>query len=194
MRPDSRLTDRARREGYPARSVYKLKDLDRDFHLFFRGEKVLDLGAHPGSWSLYALEMVGRGGLVVSVDRKRCPSLENRVHHIIEADVMEMEEGLLSPFSPFDCVLSDLSASTTGIRFADQFESIRLVRRAWHLASLFLRRGGRFVCKVFMSQEVNPFERELKRYFSKVSIRKPEGSRKRSSEVYIVCTGFTGKR
>ena len=178
MRQRDKFTKRALSEGYKARSVYKLKSINSRFRLIKPGIKVLDLGAFPGSWSQYCLELDAK---VDAVDLK-----DVKIDGIkfIKADIFNDE--IFSLLSTYDLVLSDIAPNTTGIRFLDSEKSYDLGVRALEIAKKVLVRDGNFVCKLFQSEKFNEFVNEVKKNFKLVRIVKPEGSKKLSREMYIV--------
>ncbi len=185
---------RAKREGFAARSVYKLDEIDRRFKLLRRGMAVLDLGACPGSWSQYALARVGDGGLVVAVDKKPLDvALAPAV--VLEADVFGLEDADIDAATdgrvpPFDVVVSDMAPRTTGVPFSDHVASVELCDRALELAIRWLKPGGAFVCKVFQGEDEPALRARIKARFGRVKALKPEGTRKQSVEHFLVGTGF----
>jgi len=186
---------RAKQENYPARSVYKLQELDASFKLFKPGQKVLDLGATPGSWTLYAAGKVGASGRVVGVDRNPTGTTfpENVTFLVCDA----LEPGpefteLLESMKPFHLVISDMAPNTTGNRFTDQSRSLELVEQALALAGTCLIHGGHFIAKVFMGPDVKPFMDSMRGAFEKVKTAKPKSSRSESFELFIVGLGFRG--
>lgn len=178
---------RAKKEGFPARSVYKLEEVDRRVRLLRPGQRVLDLGCHPGSWLQYCARIVGRRGLVVGVDsRKISVQLLPQVH-FIQADVFELSPADLYHFSKeFDVVLSDLAPATTGIRSVDSDRSSLLFRRALALADDLLVPGAHFLGKIFQGSDFDEIVQELKTKFSKVRGIKPRATRKQSKEIFLV--------
>jgi 23S rRNA (uridine2552-2'-O)-methyltransferase len=191
-RPQDHFGDRAKREGYPARSVYKLQEIDRRIQLLRRGQRVLDLGAAPGSWTMYAAERVGRDGKVVSVDLNELrvglpPQVSFRALDVFKFDPK-------SEFGPaaFDVVLSDMAPHTSGQRHRDQFGSYELYMQALHLAREVLAVGGTFVGKIFQSPELEQARAATRAGFSSVRIVKPEASRSESYEIFLVGLGATG--
>ncbi|MCP4200215.1 MAG: RlmE family RNA methyltransferase [Proteobacteria bacterium] len=180
---------RAKRENYPARSVYKLEEIDRKVRLLRKGDRVLDLGAAPGSWSLYASQKVGPNGTVVSVDLSALSVglPENIVS--IEADVLTLDPESLSVYGGekgFDAVISDMAPHTTGNRFVDQSRSFELFDRAAEIAAILARPGGRFVGKIFHGGEFQTARDRVRDIFTKVQIMKPASIRSESYEIYIV--------
>jgi len=178
---------RAKREGYAARSVYKLEELDRRYHLLASGQHVLDLGCAPGSWLQYAAERVGPQGRVVGVDLQAGGlALPNQAQWLT-ADVFELQPRELPPgVAPFDVMLSDMAPRTSGVRSADAARSAQLVLRALELAEALLRPGGRLLVKVFQGAELPALREAFRRTFTRVSLAKPKASRSESVEIYLL--------
>ena len=185
--PQDRYFKRAKKEGFPARSVYKLEEIDRRVRLFRPGQRVLDLGCHPGSWLQYCARAVGHRGLVVGVD-VRPMALELPSHvHVLQADVFGLQPADLQHLSStFDVVLSDLAPATTGIRAADSARSSLLFERALELAGKLLVPGGSFLGKIFQGTDFDSMVREMKRMFRRVRGMKPRATRKESKEIYLL--------
>jgi len=185
--PQDHYFRRARKEGFLARSVYKLEAIDRRVRLIRPGQRVLDLGCHPGSWLQYCAGVVGTRGLVVGVDTREV-SVELPPHvQFLQADVFELSPVDLHHFSrEFDVVLSDLAPATTGIRSVDSNRSSMLFQRALSLAEELLAPGGHFLGKVFQGSGFNAIVQQLKSEFLKVRGIKPRATRKVSKEIYLV--------
>ena len=148
---------KAKRENYPARSVYKLKELDAKFKLFRQGMRVLDLGAAPGSWSLGAAEKVGQRGLVLGCDIQTTETAFPPQVTFMQEDVFNRSdafEARLREMGPFDVVMSDMAPRTTGTKFTDQARSLELACEALEVARLHLKPGGSFIVKIFMGPDV----------------------------------------
>lgn len=186
---------RAKAENYPARSVYKLQELDDKFALLKPGLKVLDLGAAPGSWSLYAAKKIGATGRVLALDIQTTEqAFPDNVQFLVH-DAFEDSEALLAvmePLLPFDFVMSDMAPRTTGVKFTDQARSLELCERARDVALRRLAPGGDFVAKIFEGPDAKSFQDSLKPYFEKVRGFKPKSSRSESKETFILGLGFQG--
>ena len=184
---------KAKQQNYPARSVYKLKEIDAKFKLFKPGMKVLDLGAAPGSWSLAASERVGPSGCVLACDMQTTETGFPPNVRFLTADVFalseEFEEALAS-LAPFDVVMSDMAPGTTGTRFADQARSCELCRKALTIAARCLKPGAAFVVKIFMGPDVRDFLAAMRAHFTSVKGFKPKSSRAESKETFYVGLGF----
>lgn len=187
--PRDRFFHKAKAEGFAARSVYKLQEIDQKFKIFKPGQTVFDLGASPGSWSQYASQKIGASGRLLGVDLSPVTvSLPNAV--FIQADLRDLEletvirENGFTP--PFDLVISDMMANTTGIKSADQARSLELCELALNVAKKYLKPGGNFVCKFFQSGEFGQLRNEIKRTFERVEAIKPESTRSISKEIFLV--------
>ncbi|MEG2172744.1 MAG: RlmE family RNA methyltransferase [Desulfovibrionaceae bacterium] len=186
---------KAKKENYPARSVYKLKELDKKFKLFRPGMKVLDLGAAPGSWSMGASEKVGPQGQVLACDIQTtaCTFSPNVI--FMQEDVFARSpafEEALSAMGPFHVVISDMAPSTTGTRFTDQARSLELCMEALAVATQWLIPGGSFVVKIFMGPDIQDMLSPMRTAFTTVKSFKPQSSRAESKETFFVGLGFKG--
>jgi 23S rRNA (uridine2552-2'-O)-methyltransferase len=186
---------RAKKENYAARSVYKLKEMDKRFGIFKRGQTVLDLGAAPGSWTQFAGERVGPQGRVLGVDLQATRHTFADNITFLQADVFSDSPELLEamePLAPFDVIISDMAPKTTGIKFADQANSLELCERAFEVALKYLKKGGNFTVKIFEGGEINDYRNMIRPYFGKIKNFKPYSSRSESKEIFIVALGFKG--
>ena len=156
--------------------------------LFKKGQRVLDLGASPGSWTLYAAEKVGPSGYVLGIDLND-PELALPAH----AEIRVMDAFEADPQSlgrPFDLVISDMAPKTSGQRHADQFRSYELVIRALELGKAVLRPGGSFVAKIFQGAEFEDARSAMREVFGKVRTIRPDATRDESYELFLVGLGF----
>lgn len=186
-----RFNQRAKDEGFRARSVYKLTEIDKRHRVLTQGQKVLDLGCAPGSWARYARQKVGRRGAVLGVDLKHVESLAGV--QLIQADVFQLEAAtvLEQLDGPVDLVLSDMAPNTTGDRFGDHVRQLEVARRALTIARQVLAPGGHFVCKVFDGEDAPDFVTEVRQCFDKVKRARPDAVRRESVEFFVVGLGFT---
>jgi len=187
----------AKREGYRSRSALKLKEIAINFGVPRRGDHVLDLGAAPGGWLQVEREAVGESGLVVGIDLDFIRPIPQGNVKLIRGDIQDqtvLEEALRFSLRPFDGILSDLAPKFSGVHDLDHARQIGLAMVAVANAPLLLRVGGFMVIKVLMGQEFQSFYHGLGASFAQVRIFKPKASRESSSETYIVCRGFNGKR
>ncbi len=183
-------TARARKEGYPARSVYKLEEIQKTFHILKKGGRILDLGCAPGSWLLFASRAVGSQGRVVGVDLKPLSIQLPPNVRFLRNDVLHWGTSFLEAVGgPFDAVVSDMAPSTTGNKFVDAQRSLRLCESALAIATNVLRPRGAFVCKVFHGGDFKAFSHRVKESFGRVAHVKPKCTRKASKEIFVVGLG-----
>lgn len=187
---DDPFTRRAQRENFPARSVYKLQEMQRRFSVLRKGDRVLDLGCAPGSWLLYAAEVTGAAGRVVGIDLSPVAIALPAHVAVRTADVFEAAQRPAEFFeTTFDVVLSDMSPSTTGSRGVDAARSFNLCEAALGVARQVLAPGGTFVCKIFQGEDFKRFIDAVRVGFTGYRIFKPQSSRKASSEIYLIGKG-----
>lgn len=189
---------RAQKEGYPARSVYKLEEAQQKHHFLKKGDRILDLGCQPGSWAMYAAKTVGPAGLVVGVDLHRGKGIYmagGAKIQVLQADIMDDEvlATVRKVCDGFAAVLSDMAPHTTGNKWTDQQQSLNLCRRALRLAVALLAQDGVFYCKVFEGEDFKEFLSEVKGFFGSARVVKPKSSRSESREVFVLATAFKGR-
>ncbi len=184
-RNDPRTRD-AKSRGFPARSVFKLEEIDRRVRLLKQGQHVLDLGAAPGSWSMYASQRLGSAGRVLSVDVTAIQRPLGPNVTILQGDALSLGNEQLALFAPYDVVLSDMAPSTTGQREADAARSAELYVRAVEVAAALLKPGGSFVGKLFMGEDFEASRARTREVFEEVRVIRPEGTRSNSVEVFLV--------
>jgi 23S rRNA (uridine2552-2'-O)-methyltransferase len=187
---------RARAEGYRARSVYKLAELDRRYGILRRGDAVVDLGAWPGGWLQLALERIGNEGRIVGVDlaaveKFPAPNVALMVGDVRDAATADAILDRLGRRA--DVVLSDLAPKLTGIRATDEAHSEELNQAALALLPRLLAPSGRFVMKTFMGGGFEAILRATRAQFSEVKTTRPDATRRGSSELYVVGLGFLAK-
>ncbi|NHO64818.1 23S rRNA (uridine(2552)-2'-O)-methyltransferase RlmE [Aestuariicella hydrocarbonica] len=184
----------SQQDGYRSRASYKLVELDKKDHLFRPGMTVVDLGAAPGGWSQVAARLVGDNGRVIASDILPMDSLAGVV--FIQGDFTENEvfEEILDAMGPekADLVISDMAPNMSGMSDVDQPRAMYLVELALDMARETLKPGGAFVAKVFQGEGFDAYLKDAKQSFKSVVTRKPDASRARSREVYIVAKGFKG--
>ncbi len=184
---EDHYTRRARAEHWLARSVYKLMEIDRRFRILRAGDRVLDLGAYPGSWSQYCLKKTGRKGDVVGIDLKRPLGFSHANFRFIQGDALAMDgDQLPREVGKRNVVLSDLAPRTTGIHVADTSRSLELAERALTISLGVLEPGGHLVCKVFEGDGLRAFKSNAAASFHRVRLIRPAAVRKKSREVYLV--------
>jgi 23S rRNA (uridine2552-2'-O)-methyltransferase len=182
---------KARSEGFVARSIYKLEEIDRRHHLLRPGMRVLDLGCRPGSWMQYACSVVGSHGKVVGVDRYPLPKPVPGAQVLVGDIYVLTDQELLAGLPAYDVVMSDMAPDTTGIRATDQARSAALVEEALGRAERLLAPLGAFVAKVFQSPDVAKIRTRMGTRFSDVRLFKPDSCRGESTELYLVGKGFS---
>jgi len=190
-RPDA-FTKAAKAKGYPARSVFKLEEIDRRARIFKQGQKVLDLGAAPGSWSMYAAQKIGGKGHLLAVDKTPIEVALGPNAEAVVGDALSLENEALARFAPYDVVLSDMAPSTTGDRFGDQARSFELFERAAAVAAALGAPGSSFVGKLFMGEDFEKARATLRAGYAEVRVIRPEGTRATSYEVFLVGLGKKG--
>ena len=179
-------------DGYRSRASYKLLALDEKDKLFRSGMTVIDLGAAPGGWSQVAAERVGDKGVVIASDILEMDALAGV--DFIQGDFTEepVLNGILDRLQnrPVDLVMSDMAPNMSGMAAIDQPQAMYLVELALELARETLSPGGRFLAKVFQGEGFDDYLKALRNDFQRVVTRKPEASRARSREVYLLAEGF----
>jgi 23S rRNA (uridine2552-2'-O)-methyltransferase len=180
----------AKKQGYAARSVFKLEEIDKDFSLLRTGDFVVDLGCSPGSWLQYTSDKIGTQGIIVGVDVLPVKIAVSCGFHFMKADVFEVEPECLLEFLPeakrFDILLSDMAPNTSGIKSLDQDRSMVLCEQALTIARGVVRRGGRFCVKILEGGGMNNFIKDCRDTFEEVKIRRPKGTRSTSMETYVI--------
>jgi 23S rRNA (uridine2552-2'-O)-methyltransferase len=186
---------KAREEGFAARSIYKLDELDREFRLLAAGDVVVDLGCAPGSWMQYVEKKVLPGGRAWGIDLLPARVSFGPHVHILQGDAFAVTlEQLVGaapgePLPAVDVVLSDMAPNTTGIRAVDQARSMALCERALEVATRLLRPGGNFVVKVLEGGDMKSFVEQCRAGFDTVKIKRPKSTRPGSTETFVVGLG-----
>jgi 23S rRNA (uridine2552-2'-O)-methyltransferase len=192
----------AKREGYAARSAYKLEEIDRRRGLLRPGMRVLDLGCAPGSWLQYAAARVGERGEVIGIDLRLVTVILPPWVRAIQGDVFETRpeawaQTLSGQGQCFDLILSDMAPKTTGVPSGDAARSAALALRALELAGMtlarggtLLRQGGALLVKVFQGARFPDLRQGFRERFDRVTVEKPKASRAESVELYLLGLGF----
>lgn len=183
---------KAKDEGFRARSVYKLKDIDAKYHLIRKGDVVLDLGCSPGSFLQVLSDMVGEKGAVIGIDILPTPALPKKNVKTVTADIRDVDIAKL--FGEFglthaDTVTCDIAPNLSGIREVDDARIEELFHCVLDIVAKALKPGGNFIIKSFSTTVQKNITAELQKTFSKVSQYKPPASRSVSSEIFFVCMG-----
>lgn len=189
---DDRWVRKAREDGYRSRAAYKLLELQQKDALFKRGQVVVDLGAAPGGWSQVAVRLVGASGLVLASDILAMDAVPGVP--FIQGDFTEEDcfNTILAALGgrPVDLVISDMAPNMSGMNDIDQPRAMHLVELAQDFALCTLRPGGALLMKVFQGEGFQTLQQSLKQQYDTVLNRKPEASRSRSREVYVLARGF----
>ncbi|BCR21751.1 RlmE family RNA methyltransferase [Borrelia sp. HM] len=184
-------SQRAKREGYLARSVYKLIEIDKRFSLFSSGN-ILDIGASPGSFSQYAYGNL-KNGVLVAVDFNNIELNFVDNFHFVKGDIYDDDVcQKIKTFAPYSLIISDAAPKTTGNRLVDTSNSFNLNMRIIELAFDILTRGGNLLLKVFQGGDEEQIFYKLKSCFSLVKKVKPKAVRKNSFEIYFLSKDFVG--
>ena len=174
-------------DGYRARSVYKLIEIDKKFKIFKNGMFILDIGAAPGSWSQYASKAI-KNSKIISIDLKDIIPINNGIHikgDFTEPDIQEkIKENLTKEF---DVVMSDMAVNTTGVKNLDSIQTGELCKEAMIFSKKVISSKGYFISKIFMGSTFNEIVALGKKIFREVKVFKPLSSRKESKESFIVC-------
>jgi 23S rRNA (uridine2552-2'-O)-methyltransferase len=187
------FVQRAKSEGWRSRAVYKLEEIDQREKLLKPGTICLDLGAAPGAWSQYARRRVGSKGRVVATDILEMPALADV--EFVQGDVREPEvfERILAlvPERGVDVVLSDMAPNMSGMDAIDQPRMMYLAELALDMAARVLKPEGSALIKVFQGAGFQELVAESRQKFAKVKLQKPDASRSRSAELYLLAKGFS---
>lgn len=183
--------DAAHRDGYRARSAYKLLELDEKFSFLKRARTIVDLGAAPGSWAQVVLKKGGGNVRVAGIDLLEVAPLDGATFLQMDFTTDEAETKLLELLDgPVDLVMSDMAAATTGHQQTDHIRTLALVEVAFDFAKKTLGEGGNFISKVFRGGADQEMLSQMKKCFKSVRHFKPPASRAESAETYLVAMGF----
>jgi 23S rRNA (uridine2552-2'-O)-methyltransferase len=189
---DDKYVQEAQKRGYRSRAFFKLEEIQQKDKLMKSGMSIVDLGAAPGGWSQYAAEVIGDSGQVIACDILPMDPLPGV--SFLQGDFREdaVLEALLDRIRPnmVDVVLSDMAPNMSGNLASDQPRAMYLVELALDMCRQVLAPNGSFAVKVFQGEGFDDYLAEIRKMFKVVKIRKPDSSRDRSREVYIVATGY----
>ena len=175
-------------DGYRARSVYKLIEIDEKFKIFKGGMSVIDIGAAPGSWSQYVSKTI-KNGKLISIDLKDMENIKNTIQikgDFNEHDVQMKIKSNLKNKDP-DVIMSDMAVNTTGIKNIDSIQTGELCKEAMIFSKDVISKDGFFISKIFMGSTFNEIVALGKSIFKEVKVFKPKSSRKDSKESFIIC-------
>jgi 23S rRNA (uridine2552-2'-O)-methyltransferase len=183
---------KAKKENHLARSIYKLEEIDKKYHMFKRGQSVIDLGCSPGSWLEYALSKIGKNGVIFGIDLKEVKKQFPQNVKVIKGDIYDYEnfkqtikKTSILP-DKFDIVISDIAPNTSGQKDIDAYRSFELCVQGLKVCEQFLKTGGHFITKIFMGEDFKTFLDAIKSSFEKHKVYKPKSSRSESVEVYVI--------
>ena len=175
-------------DGYRARSVYKLIEINEKFKIFKSGMGVIDIGAAPGSWSQYVSKIV-KNGTIISVDLKVMENINNTIQikgdfneHVTQIQIKTSLKGKQP-----DVIMSDMAVNTTGIKNIDSIQTGELCKEAMIFSKDIISKNGFFISKIFMGGSFNEIVALGKKIFREVKVFKPKSSRKDSKESFIIC-------
>lgn len=189
---DDHYVQQAKKQGLRSRAVFKIEEIHGKDNLIKPGMTVVDLGAAPGGWSQYAAEQVGGAGRVIACDLLQMDPIAGV--DFLQGDFRE--EAVLAAIlervgdEKIGLVMSDMAPNMSGNQTADQARAMYLVELALDMCRDVLAKNGSFVVKVFQGEGFDQYVRDVRELFTTVKVRKPDSSRARSREVYIVASGF----
>ncbi len=176
---------KAKKEGYAARSAYKLQEMDQKHALLKKKDRVLDLGCAPGSWLQYAAQRIGPEGEVLGIDISPVTIKLPASTTVVQADIYDYP--LDAHFAQyFDVILSDMAPKTTGVRSVDAQRSYHLCEQVIVVASQALKRGGILLVKAFQGGPFDELRRAFQEQYQHVKICKPKSSRQESVEIFLL--------
>jgi len=183
--PKDHYYHRAKKEGFLARSAFKLEEIHHKFKILKMNQKVLDLGYFPGSWSQFASSIIGKEGILIGLDIQGPSkiSLPNASFFQMDINDLNWEELLISKF---DLILSDMAPKTTGIKVVDQAQSMQLCEMALWVCEERLKKNGSFVVKVFEGPDFQNYQKKSRGIFESVKLFKPKATRSASKEIYLI--------
>ncbi len=184
---------KAKKDNFLARSVYKLEEIDERFKILGKGDQIIDLGYHPGSWIQYTSEKIGKEGLIIGSDIKEINNKLLNLSNVrlFQKDVFTIKDlAELGVSDQFDVVLSDMAPNTTGIQSVDQIRSLNLVEMVFSLLPLFLKPGGNLVIKVFESNDAQVFLKTQRKHFVDFHNLRPKSVRSVSKEYFVIGKSF----
>ncbi|MBI1909944.1 MAG: RlmE family RNA methyltransferase [Deltaproteobacteria bacterium] len=190
-----RWYQKAKEKGFKSRAAFKLMEINKKYRLLKPGMQVIDLGCAPGGWLQVASREIGLLGKIIGIDLEAIEGIEEKNISFVKGDInnpLVQQRTLAALGRKVDLILSDMAPHTTGIKFQDQYNSYQLAQKAFQCCPLFLREQGSFVVKIFPGEELEPYKRDLKPFFDKIQTFIPEATRKTSTEIYLIATGFRG--
>ncbi len=182
----------AKKHGWRSRAIFKLEELDQKDNLLRNGMTVVDLGSAPGSWSQFVASKVGHLGTIIACDILPMDPISGV--SFLQGDFREeaVLDALLNKINGknVDLILSDMAPNMSGTQSIDQAGSMYLVELALDMCHQVLKKNGNLAVKVFQGEGFDQYVQEVRKYFKTIKIRKPNSSRPRSREVYVVAMGY----
>lgn len=184
---------KAKAAGFRARSVFKLEELDKEFHLLEEGMNVCDLGAAPGSFLQYIFSKIHNSGIIIGIDLKKIDRCGGDKLFTFQEDIFNFPiirpkiENIIGAGNRFDLVTSDIAPNTTGRKDVDQYASVELNIEVLKFSDVFLKKGGNLLIKVFKGEDFYELQRAIKTRFERYVEYKPLATRDRSFEIYVIC-------
>ena len=176
----------AKKDGYAARSVYKLEEIDQKYQILRSQQCVLELGCCPGSWLQYTAKRIGSSGKLVGLDLKSVTVILPKWVTVVEADVFSWQPELDWQKNRFDVILSDMSPQTSGIKSLDADRSYALNQQSLYLARITLKTGGSLLVKAFQGASLEKLKTEFRQQFAQTKVCKPKSSRAESVEIFLL--------
>lgn len=189
---EDEYVQRAQKEGYRSRAIYKLIEIQEKDRLLKSGMTVIDLGAAPGGWTEYAVKLLGKKGRMIALDILPMEPIKDV--HIIQGDFRE-DEALSDLMEVIgkdkaDLVFSDMAPNISGMDVVDIPRAYYLAELTLDLSQQVLKKGGGMLVKLFQGEGFDEYHKALKKNFKRVVVRKPKASRARSREIYALATGY----
>ena len=175
----------AKKKGLRARSYFKLEQIDQKFRIFQTNQKILDLGAFPGSWIQYVLEKTKKNTLIIGVDLQKINPFKEKQVTLLQKNIFDLNKGDFS-FDFFNVVISDLAPKTTGNKDVDSNLSFQLVEKAFLIAKEFLISDGFFIAKYLEGEDKKKILKMLNSFFSFVKAYRPQATRRKSREIFLI--------
>lgn len=185
---DDPYTKKARKEGYEARSAFKLEEIDKREQITRGAKNILDLGAAPGSWTQYCLRHLSQAK-IWAIDLQEL-NVEDPRLTFVQASIYDHDLKAWLGDQKMDLLLSDMAPKTTGMHDADVAASLELCAQALTVAKDFLKPGGNFVVKVFMGADFETYHKQVKAHFQSTRLLRPDSTRKHSREIFLTGKGF----
>lgn len=185
--PNDRYAQEARKQGYRARSVFKLEAIQNIFHILKIGDRVLDLGAAPGSFLQYISKIIGEKGIAVGIDLQKIENLNLSNVKTYVGDIFDDAIYKQIGISEFDVITSDLAPKTSGVKFLDAGRSLDLSLKVLDVARMHLKKNGSLIIKILPGFNEGDLIGEAKKIFKIIKRFRPEAVRKTSGEKYVIC-------